>query len=169
MASRARLWMSRHPDSNASVQFNYPPDVSVIGSMSECLELGVVTCNDAGREMLKYMGAMEEGELAPTILMVRTAIDMMDEILAELGDHLISADCPYCGEHMTGARAADKSSKPQKGAFSVCARCGEIAIFQADLSLRKVTDNELQSLQDSPIWPKLSLAIQVIKDRKEDL
>lgn len=57
--------------------------------------------------------------------------------------------CPYCGHHTN--TAGDESPKidtrpPVAGDFSVCINCGDLAVFQPDLTLRKITAGEMATL-----------------------
>jgi hypothetical protein len=51
--------------------------------------------------------------------------------------------CPYCGVTHDGMTALVKAEhRPSEGAANICARCGEISIFNEDGSLRRATATE---------------------------
>ena len=54
------------------------------------------------------------------------------------------SECPSCGEILC---AAAGSRQPSAGDFSVCQRCANVMIFNADLSLRQPTAAELAYAQ----------------------
>lgn len=56
--------------------------------------------------------------------------------------------CPHCGAAnrcSSDGRLSD--AKPKPGDASLCAGCGELAVYQADLSLRLPTADELASFE----------------------
>lgn len=59
--------------------------------------------------------------------------------------------CYRCGERMDAATAVENGTKPSPGAFSICAYCGAILVFDAELRLRRATFDELEQLRkESP-------------------
>lgn len=50
--------------------------------------------------------------------------------------------CCECGTHITGASSSD-GSKPSQGDFTLCIKCGSLNVFDADLTLRAPTDDEI--------------------------
>lgn len=53
--------------------------------------------------------------------------------------------CPYCGEHVDRATPApsNQDARPEPGNFSLCCSCAGILVYQADLTVRKATDEEI--------------------------
>jgi hypothetical protein len=74
MARRAKEWRAGNPTKDAKVQFNYPREVAVIGSISDAIKTGYVTTNDAGLELVKALGPWR-CENEPTVFMVRFALE----------------------------------------------------------------------------------------------
>lgn len=64
--------------------------------------------------------------------------------------------CPYCGKHIDAAMPLDGEGRPEKGSFSVCADCGEVAVFGEGLQLRKRTEDE-------PLPPELERHIRAVR------
>lgn len=54
--------------------------------------------------------------------------------------------CPACGAALEMATSLADDLTPTEGTGSVCADCGAVLMFTADLSLRLMTDEERQSL-----------------------
>lgn len=54
--------------------------------------------------------------------------------------------CPHCGESIDVATNLKYDAPPSPGAVSICAGCGRVAKFEADLTLSVVTDDELLTL-----------------------
>lgn len=52
--------------------------------------------------------------------------------------------CPTCGYHMDAATCVTKEAvAPKADDFSLCMKCGEILVFNPDLTLRAVELNDL--------------------------
>lgn len=74
--------------------------------------------------------------------------------------------CPHCNQLLSGAFdvSLDEAGDPQrpfKGAITVCAYCGEIAIFSDDKGhLRAMTDTERDQLR---VDPDLQRIIDTVK------
>lgn len=53
--------------------------------------------------------------------------------------------CPACGQSHDCARerAGIENDGPQDGDFTVCTSCGEIGVFNKDLSIRQATTADL--------------------------
>lgn len=55
--------------------------------------------------------------------------------------------CPTCGYVVDSAtHVGDKEISPNDGDLSLCLKCGEILVFNPDLSLRASTLNDLMGL-----------------------
>jgi NAD-dependent SIR2 family protein deacetylase len=53
--------------------------------------------------------------------------------------------CPYCHAELDSTMSFE-SSKPKPGDVSVCAECGEIAVFDENLEFRIPTPEELETI-----------------------
>lgn len=53
--------------------------------------------------------------------------------------------CPVCGYKLDDATCLsdEESSKPKKGDFSLCGSCGEILVFNQDLTVSQANLNDL--------------------------
>lgn len=56
--------------------------------------------------------------------------------------------CSNCGKNFEMATPADGQSNPRKGSVSICFGCGQIGVFQEDLTVKKITDEDLQEIQE---------------------
>lgn len=56
--------------------------------------------------------------------------------------------CSNCGKNFEMATPVDGHGKAEKGAISICFKCGQIGVFQEDLTVRKITEEELQEIQE---------------------
>lgn len=62
----------------------------------------------------------------------------------------VSSVCPYCGRENTLATGINTEGTPDEGAVNLCWRCREPSLFQADLTLRKPTDEERAEIMADP-------------------
>jgi hypothetical protein len=58
-------------------------------------------------------------------------------------------NCPHCLKAMNRAGGTDPDSAPIQGAFVVCRMCSEISVMNDDLSLRKLTADELDEVRNN--------------------
>src|SRR4051794_29463138 len=68
--------------------------------------------------------------------------------------------CPHCRHVLTDPHDVETSepeAEPMPGAATVCPFCGEAAVFDDNVRLRKVTEAELQDLEQDPRFQILSL------------
>jgi predicted GTPase len=75
MKKQADEWRKANPDREAKIQFNLPPKVCVIGTISDAVKHGIVSVNPAGLELLQAMapwGVPSE----PTVLMCRVVLEL---------------------------------------------------------------------------------------------
>jgi hypothetical protein len=80
----ARKWIEDNPDKeDAKVQFNYPMGVFLSAVPQDAIEHGMVSVNDAGRELLTAMGAFSDAKDSPSISMIRFALEFMEDIRKE--------------------------------------------------------------------------------------
>lgn len=65
--------------------------------------------------------------------------------------------CPSCADMMDKATYTEKDvvKEPYPGALAICFHCGELAIYDQRLRLRKLTERELTDLQRSKLWPRV--------------
>lgn len=55
--------------------------------------------------------------------------------------------CPYCGYHGDSATNPDGGdSEPAPGDWAMCIACAGMLVFLDDLSMRKITDEEMAKL-----------------------
>ena len=75
--------------------------------------------------------------------------------------------CPHCQERLDAAAPLRAGAFPKQGGISICAYCGEIAVFGADLSFQVPDPMELLRIQLSAVWPQIERAQRAIKRRWE--
>jgi len=54
--------------------------------------------------------------------------------------------CPYCRLPLDLATGVDTDDRPSEGAVGICASCGEVHVFAADLSRRRPTAEEQREI-----------------------
>jgi len=74
MLDNAERWRKANPEKNALISFNYPPGVAVIGTIEDAIEVGAVTTNEAGLELVKALWSWDAPDM-PTVLMVRAVLE----------------------------------------------------------------------------------------------
>lgn len=77
MVEQGRKWLRQHPNTNPKVQFNYPPDMMLIGSLEAGIENGRITLNHEGCALVNAMETGMEGEL--TCFMLRVAMELVND------------------------------------------------------------------------------------------
>ncbi len=77
MWERARQWRSENPTRIAEVVYHIPAHAVVIAPISEAVKMGIVTTNEAGLELLKYLWTWDDAS-EPTVLMTRVVLDNSD-------------------------------------------------------------------------------------------
>jgi hypothetical protein len=78
-----------------------------------------------------------------------------------------SNTCPYCGKENDMAELAQhaESTAPVDGDISLCIGCGEPAIFNDDLSVRKPTAKEYADIMKEVHVQKARAIIMMCKHR----
>lgn len=80
---------------------------------------------------------------------------------------LIETRCPECNYTLTGAtKVHGEEAMPEKGDSSVCINCGQVLIYEADLTLRKPTAAEISDIMDcAEAWAVIEKAQMFIRKR----
>lgn len=65
--------------------------------------------------------------------------------------------CWKCGYKMDRSTEALGDHKPEKGDISMCISCGALAIFNADLTMRKPTQLEEVEIAHHPVVTQLQI------------
>lgn len=58
--------------------------------------------------------------------------------------------CLACGHPLNGASRVDGDNDPIPGSISICIRCANIAVFDDDLNLRHLTQEEKYAFENAP-------------------
>jgi hypothetical protein len=69
----------------------------------------------------------------------------------------ISTVCAHCGKLQQTKHAGREQRLPNPGQWCLCGECGEISIFNADGSLRRMTDEEDRALRLSDKWVEIEI------------
>lgn len=81
--------------------------------------------------------------------------------------------CPYCARPLdaTGPIPGSDNQAPAPGDVTLCLRCGGLAIYEADLTMRIPMISELLEMKSSPEWPQIEKFRQGIAavNRKPDV
>lgn len=72
--------------------------------------------------------------------------------------------CPSCGAELAAATSVADDFTPTAGTGSVCADCGAVLMFTADLSLRLMTDEERRAL-NSEARQTIALFQRFVRER----
>jgi hypothetical protein len=78
MCKHGRRWRAEHPQAKVLIQYNYPPKVEVIATISQALKKGFVSANFDGLELIKALWLWGD-KSEPTVLMVQTVIENLGE------------------------------------------------------------------------------------------
>lgn len=76
--------------------------------------------------------------------------------------------CPHCGyEFARHTHFEDESAKPAHNSLSICVECGACAIFNADLSLRKMADEEFVGLPPDVLKEifRIQKALRLVREK----
>lgn len=72
-----------------------------------------------------------------------------------------------CGQTLDAASEIRGNSKPSENDFTLCLNCGFIWVFNADLTLRRPTDEDIKSAESNPeFYIKLIAARTLITSKK---
>lgn len=80
---------------------------------------------------------------------------------------LIESRCPACSYKLDGATVAHgEDAQPSEGDNSICLNCGQLLKYQADLTLRKATAEDVRELMRLPVaWATLEKMQRFIHER----
>jgi hypothetical protein len=172
----ARDWIELNLGKEPKVQFNFPSKVFFSAVMTDALEMGAVTCNDDGREMLKAMGALSEDRNAPSVMMCRMAIEMLAE--EKMPDWLrvqpVEVEpriCTHCGVELRAiSHVCGIKYEPKPKDFTVCTDCGELSQFGPDMKLIKPDPQDVENVKEfqPQMWDKLSQVQEQIKKQRQE-
>jgi hypothetical protein len=76
MSAQARKWVAAHPQAKPVVSYSYPPEVAVIADIEDAIKSGLVVADADGLALIKAACAGFDEYLAPTVLMLRAALDI---------------------------------------------------------------------------------------------
>ena len=148
MTAQARAWVDAHPAASPLVQFNYPSRTMVVCPLSSAAENHFITMNDDGRAMAEAACAGFTGAKEATILMLRVAVEMMDE------PPPVPPTCPACKITVRGIGAfrekggePDEEKEPPRNIFVLCGHCGALNFLDRWGALRVPTEREVQKLE----------------------
>ncbi len=72
-----------------------------------------------------------------------------------------------CKYVMDASKTLHDDSRPAENAVSICAGCGKIWLFNADMTMREPTEVELQLMRSEKIWDDVVKAREMIKDFRD--
>ncbi|HEU0069618.1 MAG TPA: hypothetical protein VFQ26_10250 [Nitrospiraceae bacterium] len=76
MSHEVKAWVVAHPEASPSIQYNFTKDVFTIGVMQDAVAKKYVSLNDDGRKMLEELGWLGAESTAPTVMMVKIAMEV---------------------------------------------------------------------------------------------
>jgi hypothetical protein len=74
--------------------------------------------------------------------------------------------CTACGA--ANDAASHEQATPSSGDVSLCWYCGELTLFNEDLTQRAPTEEELAAIKENPAWHLVQNAIDQIHKRKRN-
>lgn len=79
----------------------------------------------------------------------------------------VESRCPQCGYKLDAATKMHGEEKsPEEDDTSMCLNCGQVLKYQADLSLKKATAEEIRELMEMPeAWATIEKAQMFIRRR----
>lgn len=122
MSARARAWMKEHAGSDPKVQFNYPPNVGLIATITDARREGLVIADEAGKALLDELC---RDFTESSVYMVQMAL-----LNAHLAPPFVASACPECGkvlDRMDGVRHKgdeDRTMETNPGCVVLCIACG---------------------------------------------
>ena len=57
--------------------------------------------------------------------------------------------CPVCGHHLNAATPVEGDPQPQPGDFTVCLYCTSFLVYEPDLTVREMSEEEVYGLEES--------------------
>lgn len=81
---------------------------------------------------------------------------------------IIESRCPTCDYKLDGATVAHgEDTLPSEGDASVCLNCGQVLVYQADLTVRKATATDVRKImEEAPhAWETVEKAQRFIQQR----
>jgi len=88
------------------------------------------------------------------------------------GDFRLSnaTQCPHCKAHTDAALGEAKTGGPTAGCINICVCCAGLSIFNSDLTLRVMTEEERKGIEnDSKVSLLISSVKNVIREKEERL
>lgn len=64
------------------------------------------------------------------------------------GKELPSCACPACAKELNAATPTKGEGMPKPGDYSLCFGCGSFLVFQQDLTVRLLTIEEIETMDD---------------------
>lgn len=74
MRQRARDWLAAHPGADVRVQYNYPPHVAMVTTISEAVKKHIVSASPDGLALMEALWPWDDCK-EPTVNMVRTVLE----------------------------------------------------------------------------------------------
>lgn len=102
------------------------------------------------KELLSSLGIGPE-QLASHMVLIQSGgsveVDGERFRLAKSGEQLPVSVCPVCGAKNDAATSLSDSERPSAGCISICAYCAHLSIFTDDMTLRSLTEDELNEIR----------------------
>ncbi len=78
VARQIQDWRTRNPNRPFKIQFNFPETVHVAGQLTVALEQHFIAADEAGLDLLHFLGLGTEDEC--TVFMLRMALEHPEEL-----------------------------------------------------------------------------------------
>ncbi len=78
MYKNGQDWRKANPGREVLISWGGPPQVAIVGAISDAVKAGVVRANPAGMELLKALWTWDD-ETEPTVIMCRAVLELEKE------------------------------------------------------------------------------------------
>ena len=76
--------------------------------------------------------------------------------------------CPHCESLLDAAAGATPNDKPKNNDITVCVECAGICVYvilEGNVSLRKITDQEIDELKQEGMWFQIEDMVDFVKSK----
>ncbi len=136
-------WMRDHPD--AQLRFRLPTREACWFGPLDARNIDLLAMTEDARLLLEYMD--EASNHQANVNMAAAVIETFGNLAPTAIVKVAPFVCPYCGARLTAVTDPTlQGHLPGPGALAICDQCTEVGIFCEDMTVRKFTALEMQSV-----------------------